>query len=191
MTLLLENPWPVIIGAVLLEIAFAIALWRSGRSGWFGAMVAVLAVAAALVVTELLVVTETERVENTLRALAAAFERNDQQAVLAGIAPSADPLRNLVRGTLGRFTITEARITGDLKIDINDARRPPRAVASFIARATARDKRGELIYDTLIERLETTLEKQGDRWLLTSVVRKPLRTSRPPSAAPPAAVPSP
>src|SRR5262245_25426772 len=93
MTWFTENPWPPI---VILGVAAGVlvAVWSSQKRGiWLmGALAAVLA-AVAVFFVERSIVTEGERVEKNIFDLAAAFVREDRDAVPGYFSVRAPELR--------------------------------------------------------------------------------------------------
>ena len=188
--LLVENPWPAITVGAIAELILAIFLLRTGNGRLLWSMGAVLVGVVALVILERAVVTEREQVEQTLEAICAALERNNPAEVLAFIAPTATQIRSLAERNMKRFIFEEVKLTGDLVVRFEQVT-PPRAVASFIGRANVRDRKGQAIYDHMIQRAQVTLEKSGDRWLVTGFELKELREPRPPGKKEQPIVPTP
>jgi hypothetical protein len=165
MTWFVESPWPAITLGVVLEVALAIVLVRTGRGAVLVAMAAVLAVTIALVLLERAVVTEMESIEGTLETASAALEANDPAKVLELFALDS-PRRAEVETALSRFTVREARVGRDLQIRTNRLTSPPSASAYFTGRIEAHDQDGEVPYEHLIRKFKVTLHRDGDRWLL-------------------------
>ncbi len=165
MTWLVESPWPAITIGVVLEIALAIALVRTGRGVLLVAMGLVLLATIGALALEWVVVTETEEVADALGAVEVALEANDPPRVLALFSRSS-PRRAEVESALGRFLVRDVRIGGDLELVINHLTSPPSAQAYFTGRIEAHDTRREIPYENMLRKFKVTLRREGDRWLI-------------------------
>lgn len=176
---LLENPWPVILLAVLIEGVLAVVLWRTGRGLVLLAMLAVLLLAAALLGLEWLVVTEREVVEQTVHAGAAAMESNDPDRAAAFLAPDNADTERLIRWGMRRVEITRVTIT-DLEIgEIDRDATPPTTRVEVVARVVFQDRRGQIPYNHRLVDVQLTFERIEGRWRVTG---HRWRTNRPPGA---------
>ena len=189
----LESPWPAVVSGLAVALVLAIVFLRTGRGRILGAAGVVLLVTVALVVLERMVVTEPEQIEHTLDEICAAVERNDTERVHSFIAPAAESIHTQADRYLERFTFDHAKVTGDLVIKLDEKASPPNAVATFIARADVRDRKGQSVYSHAIQRVEVAMQKPGDRWLVTGLQLKPLREAAAPVYSPtaPPVVPTP
>jgi hypothetical protein len=165
MTWLVESPWPAVTLGVVLEVALAIVLLRTGRAAVLVAMAIVLVVTIGMLIVELAIVTEVEAIEDALEAASVALEANNPPQVLALFSPRS-PRRGEVESALARFTVREANVGGDLEIRTNQLTQPPSANAYFTGRIEGRDNQGELLYENLVRKFKVTLHHDGDRWLL-------------------------
>jgi len=135
MSLLLENPWPIIGAGLVTEFVLGILLVTTRRGMLLGWMAGVAVVVVAVVVVEAYVVTDVERVQAELDGIEAALEANDLPAVLDHIHPSntlksAVAIRGYVKWGMGVLTIDEVHISGtEIKVDMEAD--PPTAVAEF------------------------------------------------------------
>jgi len=169
MTWLFEEPWTIVLGGVVAEIALGLFLLKTGRGSILAAMVGVLVLAAGLLLVERMVVTEREKIQQVLDGVAAATMKNDAEAVQHFIAPAdaspaAAALHSYSASILRRFTIRDANIGGDLDIQIDSAANPPLATARFTARVNFKDSKAQVPYDNYVGKLKVDLRKQGDRW---------------------------
>jgi ketosteroid isomerase-like protein len=139
----------------------------------------VLAITGGLLILERLVVTQTEEVEDALDRVAQALVAGDSQTVLAALSPQC-PKRGEIQSVLSRFTISSARIGGDLEIRFNDLSSPPTATAYFTGIVDAKDNRGAIPYEHMIRKFKVTLRKEGDRWLIHDYTDAEPRKSRVP-----------
>lgn len=166
MTALLANPWPVIVGGIIVEILLAIAYFALPKRGILIAMGVVAAAMVGLVVLERVVTTESEEVENALLQLAATLETNDVAAVQELVAPDATLVRNAAQRHMPRYQINEVHIARDLEVKVDSAANPPKAVAKFTCRVNANDRKGELPYNNAILEFSINFRKVGDKWLV-------------------------
>jgi hypothetical protein len=169
MTWLFEDPWMIVLGGLVAEIILGVLLLKTGRGAVLGGMIGVLVLTGVLLVVERLVVTEGEQVQATLEDAAAAVVKNDPAAVQkfiapADAAPSAAGLRIYAAMILGRYTIEEAHIGGDLDIQLDTAAKPPTATARFTAQVRFKDHKGMTPYDHYVGKVRVDLRKAGDHW---------------------------
>lgn len=168
MTWLMENPAAIVAGGVLVELALAIALIRSGRGLFLLLMLGAGVLAAALLGIERLVVTDSEAVRDTLDQTAAALVTNDPDNVLAFVDPGAQEVRRQVKTILPQFVFDEARIAGDVQLTFHRQAKPPGVTAEFRGYFRAHDRRGGTFgHDQALERLRVELRKIDGRWLIT------------------------
>jgi Na+-transporting methylmalonyl-CoA/oxaloacetate decarboxylase gamma subunit len=165
MTLLLENPMPIIFAGIFIEAILGVMLLQTGRGVVLVVMIGVLLVVLGGVGIEALVVTERERVEATLEAGAAAFVDGDLERVLRVVAQDAHGTRAAAGGLLRRAEFDQIKIT-DLKITMVRTTSPPTARARLIAVVSARDRRGEITVMNQLVNVEIQLRLEGDRWLI-------------------------
>jgi hypothetical protein len=165
MTWLVESPWPAVTLGVVLEVALAIVLVRTGRGAVLIAMGLVLLLTAGMVALEWTVVTETEQIEGLLHAAATALEANDPPRVLALFSPDS-PRRAEIESVLGRYTVRDVHIGRVLEIVTNRLTNPPSARAYFVGRVSGTDSRGTVPYQNMIQRFRVTLHRDGERWLI-------------------------
>ena len=164
MTWLVESPWPVLVTGILIEAVLAIALLRTGLAKVIAAMVGVLIVTVLLLLLERVVVTEFEEVEMALDSAATALAQNDVEKVVSFISPEQQSLKSYAERSMRQFKFTDAVVGGDLKVQVNRLTSPPSATAKFTVRLAGKDTRGTIPYGNLVERVELTLHKIGDRW---------------------------
>lgn len=179
MTWFVESPWPSVALGIVLEIMFAILLFRTGRAALFAPMAVVLALTLAMLAIERAVVTEIEEVEDALDAVAGALEANDVEAVLAAFSPRC-PRLGEVRSALARFTVSDARVGGDLEVRLNRLTSPPSATTYFTGRVAGKDKRGAVPYENMIRKFKVTFHRDGGRWLIADYSDADFRDRRGP-----------
>jgi hypothetical protein len=163
-----ENPLRILFVGVVVEAVLAMVLLRTGRGKLLWAMIGVACLFGVLLAVERLVVTDREAVERTLDNAVNAARRNDISGLLACIDPSAERPRRLSTWVLNTYEVEEGHIM-DVQITVNHLTSPPTARAAFsaVGRARARDRRNELPYRGTAQRVNVSLQKTGDRWLVT------------------------
>ena len=116
MTWFTETPWPPIIILAIAAIACLVA-WASQKRGfWLVAGLLAIVAAVAVYLIERAVVTEAERVEQSVHALATAFQRKDRDGTLSFISVQAPELRTQVEQALAWVDLPNG-------IDIKDMRK--------------------------------------------------------------------
>lgn len=133
-----ETPWPpIVIGGVL--ILLLVAAWNVTRRGAYLAWALGLAVACvAAYFVEQQIVTEAERVEQSIHAVATAFQEGNLEETLSHIAPSQMMLRAAVTLAIGLYDVKD-----DLEItavDVQMKANETLAVSRFRANATIESK---------------------------------------------------
>jgi len=170
MSWLMENPVAIIGAVVCVEFALAAALFRSGKVWVLGVMALTAVFGFGLLFAERLIVTDREAIRNTLDAGAHALLTNDVNKVYPYIAPDATALRDKARSVMSQLSFREARVAGDVEIEIHGDQTPPTATAKFFARAAIREgSRGSLagMPAEAVERVVAELRKDDGRWLIT------------------------
>ncbi len=171
MSILLENPIPVILLGIIAEAVLAIMLVRSGRAVLFWAMAGVAALMAGGICLEWLVVTEVERVEATFEAITEALERNDLEAVLGYLDPADTATRADAARGMGLVEITSANITR-IDAEVLYTTSPPTATAKIAGNLKYRDRSGLISHGTFPLAATVKLRKLGDRWLIYDLTWK-------------------
>jgi uncharacterized membrane protein len=166
MMIFVESPWPILFTGVAVEAVLAILLLRTGLGKFLIAMIVVAVLVAAGLVGEHFAITDRKLVAQTLDAAVAAVRRNDLQGTLACVSPSAKEARDLASWVFARVKFEEAYISG-LEVKVNHLTSPPSAEADFRAMGMARDRRGEIPYESFARHVTLTLRMEGGRWLVT------------------------
>lgn len=131
MSLLVENPWPIVLTGTLLTVILTSGLLRTGRIALLWAILGVIGLTIGLFAIERRIVTPTEEVEMTLHEIAADLEANDIEGVVAYIAATAPELDRTARSRLRTVTIEEVKIKRNLSVDLSPGSEPNRATARF------------------------------------------------------------
>lgn len=164
MEYLFENPIPMLmVGAVLL-VFFGVWYYTSRSIAPFVGMVLVAVLTLSGLVLEQIVYTHRELIDAALYGVTDAAEANDLDAVLSHLAPTATEARALAEKVMPRLTITQANITSDIEITLDDEKDPTRATARFRGFFHARDQSGVTGAEVFPVRVE--LIRQDNRWLI-------------------------
>ncbi len=97
-----ENPTPILVAGGMMIVLLLVFFLKSGRMVLFWPMGAVLAFMGLTVLVDHLVVTDRERVQNVIYEAAAQAEKNNLQAVIDCISPSATKVRDEARRWIGQ-----------------------------------------------------------------------------------------
>ena len=161
----------VLCGLAAAGLGFA---WLQTRvPAWlWGAVLAAVAAAGAIV-ADRMVVTDREFLQGWLPQLAAAFERRDVDTIMAAVDPELRSLRDEARRLLEQVAPSEVTITS-LDVEVGGGEQPT-ATADMIVRVTG-SMMGPGSSGTAVVKAVTSLEKRGDRWLVTDCVAEPIRT---------------
>ena len=166
MTVLVEDPMPIIFIGIVVEAILAACLIGTRRGVLLWPMAGVLVLVLLGVVVERIVVTEVERVEATLDGLAAALEANDWDRAQQYLSRSAVQSRHRAQWALGRIEVLKTKIR-NLEITINDLTSPPTAKAKFTGTISYNDRKGEWPYHNYFSTFILELRLEGDRWMIT------------------------
>lgn len=166
MTVLLEDPLPILFVGVLAEAMLVLAFLYTKRWEIFPGMAAVAILTAGALAVEAIVVTDREAIERQLDRGAAAFVRGDVEAVLALIAPDAVTTRNRATFILQRLKFDWIKFR-NLQIEVNRLTSPPTAEAKFRVAFHFEDREGiyPYRYDEVGLIVEFMLTENG--WLAT------------------------
>ena len=168
MEFLLEDPLPIALGGLVLAVLAAVLVAQRGQATTLIVVASVLAITVGMLAIEWYVVTDVEQVENTLSDLANDLRSNNTEAVLEYLAPSNNQLRQMARGHLNTYQVTEAKVGSDLKVTLNPLTSPPSAVAEFTGRIDLADDGGTLVHKNIVQRFTVTFSRIGDRWLISN-----------------------
>ena len=164
MELLFENPIPLLmVGAVLLT--FTGVLYFTTRSvGSFVASVIVVVVTLSALVMEQLVYTQRELVEVALAGITDAAEEDDLPRVLTYLSPTATRTRAMAEKLMPQLDIEKANIVSEIKIELDDEKKPTTATATFDGFFFANHKSGMAGGKRIPVTVELVRDEQ--RWLI-------------------------
>jgi hypothetical protein len=161
-----EDPMPIfILGGITLAVLLVFLL-KTGRGAVLFAMAAVAAFMGMAVLIDALVVTDRERVENVIYKAAAAAERNDLDAVVGFVSPSAPQISAEIRHWISQLIVDSVSI-GSLEVELDRSTNPPTATAKFWYIGQGKWRRGDTVHDRIPGKLKVDFRKEGDRWLVT------------------------
>jgi len=164
-----DNPIPLFVLGLLVQVFLGVALWQSGRRWILGLMAICACVSVGLLVTESIISSPTEEITDTLDRLAAAIQTNDPANVVTFIAPEAAQIRGSAEREMKRVIISEAFVAGTPKIELSTSPEgKTTATASFLGRFKAKFVRETTPYDQALVRFKLYFRQEGDRWLVTN-----------------------
>lgn len=170
MTMLLENPIPVIFVGIVVEAVLASVFANTGRKVVLLAMIGVLILVLGGVVLERVVVTEKEVVEATMDGVVAALEDNDLDRLLNEyVSPLAAHTRLRAETALDIVEVTQAKIR-NLEVTINRLTSPPTAEARFDGIVYFRGRQPGIHPDRYAAKFVAELRWEGGRWMITDHV---------------------
>lgn len=151
--------FPSCIG-ILMTIAFIGLAVSSGEMLMLRIALAIAALTALLIIIEVMIVTDKEQIENTLKDMAAAMQKNDIDHVLDYLA--TPELVSRAKGHLREdATCHSCVITAINQVTVNDTGQS--ATADFVAFARASDRRFPNPVP-IQRRIKLHFEKQQNRW---------------------------
>jgi len=130
MTILLEQPVPILIVGLIIATAAGVAFVSTGRNHFGIVALVTLVVTGALLAIERFVETDREQVESALYDIAAAVRANDRPALIARISQLSPAIQQAER-ELSSVTVTSFSIKNNLDIMVNSSHRPALAEATF------------------------------------------------------------
>jgi hypothetical protein len=164
-----ENPIPLFVLGLLVQVFLGVALWQSGRRWILGLMALCACVSVGLLVVESMISSPTEEITDTLDRLAAAIQTNDPAKVLTFVAPEATQIRSSAEREMKRVVISEAYVAGEPKIEFStSADGQVTATASFLGRFKGKFARETTPYEQAILRFKLYFRQEGDRWLVSN-----------------------
>ena len=167
MTWFTETPWPPIFVLAIVAVA-CVAAWASQkRAVWLVAALTTVVAAVAVFLIERWVVTDAERVEQSVHALAAAFQRKDREATLAFFSLQAPELRTLVGQALDWVDLPNGVNIKDLRVRTSNEN--TRAVSDFHANGVVSFQGMGAKFAP--SRWSVTWQKEGTGWKIIEVQR--------------------
>ena len=178
MRVLLESPFPALLGGGLLT-AMLIGGWVQTARLWpLLAALGVIAVTVGLVVLEQQVETEREKVTTTLREMVQVVEQNDLEGLLQHIHPEAEDIRQKARREFPNYHFGAISIRPNLEVTIMDGS-PATARATFNVVADG-SLAGLGLEESSVRRyVEVDFKQYGDHWKIIGYDHfEPLRGMR-------------
>lgn len=168
MTILLEQPVPILIVGLLAAAAAGVAFVSTGRLPFGLATLALLALTGVLLALEWFVETDREQVEHSIYDTATAIQANDAPTVLSRISQLSPQVRSQAEQELARYTIAGFKIN-DLDIMVKSDHKPPLATAIIACMATGRFKGESPPNHSVPAELTLNMRREDDGvWRVTS-----------------------
>ena len=161
---LLEDPTPIILAGIAVEALLAIPLVVTRRGVFLLPMAIVALLTLGGVIVSWLVVTDAEQVAAVIEAGRSAAEKNDLEAALRLVAPSAADIRREAKDVFAHVKFEEMKVRG-LKITV----KPPTARAEFTAIAAFDSRQGSVPYRNYVATVSVDLRRFDNRWLVTEI----------------------
>ena len=153
---------------LVIAAVACLAAWVSQKRGfWLVAGLLSLLAAGAVYFVERSIVTEAERVEQNVRALAAAFQLKDRDATLAFFSLQATGLRVQVAQALDSVDLPNGIDIKDMRVRMSNEN--TRALSHFRANGTV-SFRG-MGSSHAASRWEVTWQKEAGQWKIIEVQR--------------------
>lgn len=160
MSLLTDNPWPLMIIALAVAAGLVVMSRSSGKRWLLALAVGVALLAPVIWVVDQTVVTDREQVGQNLDELTSAVRANDADAAVAFVSLQAKDIKATVAGGLAMVKVDRVRIT-DIEIEmlVNNTR----ATTHFRANGEGHLKlgAGATHFST---RWLLTWQKEGGEW---------------------------
>ena len=169
MEIFLDSPWPWIIIGILLEGAFALAMFVTRRGALLYAMIGVLLAVVAGVLLERCVITERKRVMMTIDEGVEGLKSNSAARMDALVSPTAAQIRDHIRVGLDMVRVTDVSLH-NIEIEVNNRTSPPTAEVQFDAVIYFEGRKPILGPDRWAGHLRLHLQRSPDRWLLVDPV---------------------
>src|ERR1051326_3688214 len=115
-----ENPLPILIGGGVALLVLLVLLLKTGRGLILTALLGVAVFMGLALLIDRLVVTDRERVADVINQGAAAAQRNDLDAIVNLISPSATDVRAEARRWVGQARLEEVTIAA-MDVTLNRA----------------------------------------------------------------------
>lgn len=136
MNWIFESPITIVLlGAAVLAVLSTVWV-QTGKSQVLIAMGVVGALLIAGLVVERLVQTDREKLEATVREIAANVRRNDHAKLYQHIATSAPELRARAQAEIPNYEFTECTVTKIYRVEVRDEKRPKEAEVEFMVRVS-------------------------------------------------------
>ena len=168
MTWLLEEPLPIIVLGVLVEIFLVVAFFLTGKRSVLLGMLGVAVLAGMGLMLERAVVTDREQIEVWFDKGITALEARDTPTLLGMIDPQAAQVRSDVQRALGMVKFKNVAIT-DLVIVVHSTE-PVTATADVTVKFSVNDPK--IPYEHGLQKARLGMKKVGEKWLVTRIEAK-------------------
>ena len=172
MSVLLEQPIPVLVIGVLVVAAMLFALLQTGNRRFLYLAAFAFVVCAGLLVVERMVVTPTEEIELTLNRIARDLESNDSDRILSHLTDGNASVRDHAEHALRLVEIHRVSVKPNLRVSFTDTAQT-RATATFNAVVVGSERKGNFRNQTSPSFFVVEFQKQADRWRVASYERHP------------------
>jgi hypothetical protein len=170
-----DNPIPLFVLGLLVQLVLGILLWQTGR-GWIVLLMAACGLASiAALAYEIVHVSPAEQIAARLDEIAELLETNEANRVVECIIPEATRVRAEALAQLRQIRVEEASMAGDLRIAFEPAADPekPEAIATFNGRIKAQLVRDPTPYNQFVQRFRVWFRKQNGKWMVTNYELNP------------------
>ncbi|MFO1019522.1 MAG: hypothetical protein U0903_02300 [Planctomycetales bacterium] len=162
-----ENPWPVACVGFGLALVFAIVWTRSMRRGWLLAVAGALLIACGAFALDEMTVTGREKMEQEVRELCFAFQRNELVQAQSYISDQAPEWKGRMKEAMDLVQVDTDLTVRDINAEfIGEGT----AKTKFRANATVKIRRGESL-GRQPSMWELTWQKEKEVWKIIKVVR--------------------
>lgn len=162
-----ENPWPVACIGFALAFVFVIVWTRSMRRGWLLAVAGALLLACGAFVLDEMAVTDREKMEQEVRDLCFAFQRNELPQAQSYFSEQAPEWKQRLKEAMDLVQVDTDLTVRDIQVQfIGEGR----ATTKFRANATVKFRRGDSL-GRQPSMWELTWQKEQSNWKVIKVVR--------------------
>ncbi len=170
MTILFEQPIPILITGILGLSAFLAALLKTGLVRFLYLAIVAVAVTLALLFVESTVVTPREEIELTLDRIARDLESNQPPRVLQHISQQSPDVRKAVERALKQVEIHRVSVKRNLEVTFPQGSAST-AIASFNAVITGSKRKGVVRNQTAPWFFVVEFSKESGEWRVTGYKR--------------------
>ncbi len=173
MSLLFEQPLPILAGGVLAVAVCLVGLLRSGRFAFLYLAAGAVVLTLFLLFIESRVVTPREEIATTLASIASDLESNDLDRVLRHVSKDQEGVQATAAEALRRGVIHRVALKRNLEVEFALGEDPPSARASFNAVITGSEKKGAIREQSLPLFLVVNFVNEDGEWKVVDYERHP------------------